>query len=116
MQYRRLGNSNLKVSTLCLGTMMFGQQTPFDEAARIVASAREHGLNFIDTADVYNHGQSEIDVGKLLVGQRHHWVLASKLGNPVSRAPNQSHYSRRWLIQETDTMLARLKRCVRWAT
>jgi aryl-alcohol dehydrogenase-like predicted oxidoreductase len=109
MQYRRLGNSNLKVSTLCLGTMMFGQQTPFDEAARIVASAREHGLNFIDTADVYNHGQSEIDVGKLLVGQRHDWVLASKLGNPVSRAPNQSHYSRRWLIQETDTMLARLQ-------
>ncbi|MDO8717446.1 MAG: aldo/keto reductase [Polaromonas sp.] len=109
MQYRRLGNSNLKVSTLCLGTMMFGRQTPFDEAARIVASAREHGLNFIDTADVYNHGQSEIDVGKLLVGQRHHWVLASKLGNPVSEAPNQSHYSRRWLMQETDTMLARLQ-------
>lgn len=109
MQYRRLGNSNLMVSTLCLGTMMFGRQTPFDEAARIVASAREHGLNFIDTADVYNHGQSEIDVGKLLVGQRHHWVLASKLGNPMSGAPNQSHYSRRWLMQETDTMLTRLQ-------
>lgn len=109
MQYRRLGNSNLMVSTLCLGTMMFGRQTPFDEAARIVASAREHGLNFIDTADVYNHGQSEIDVGKLLVGQRHHWVLASKLGNPMSGAPNQSHYSRRWLMQETDAMLTRLQ-------
>ena len=109
MQYRRLGNSNLKVSTLCLGTMMFGRQTPFDEASRIMASAREHGINFIDTADVYNHGQSEEDVGKLLAGQRHDWVLASKLGNPVNDGVNQSHYSRRWLIQETDAILARLQ-------
>ncbi len=109
MHYRRLGKSNLKVSTLCLGTMMFGKQTPFGEAASIVASAREHGLNFIDTADSYNHGQSEKDVGKLLTGQRQHWVLASKLGNPVSDAINESHYSRRWLIQQTDAILARLQ-------
>ena len=59
MQYRRLGTSNLKVSVLCLGTMMFGQQPPDDEAARLVASAKEHGINFIDTADVYNEGRSE---------------------------------------------------------
>ena len=109
MQYRRLGNSNLKVSTLCLGTMMFGQQTRFDEAARIVASAREHGINFVDSADVYNKGQSEKDLGKLLQGQRHHWVLASKLGNPVSALINEGHYSRRWLMQETDAILARLQ-------
>ena len=117
MPYRRLGSSNLKVSAFCLGTMMFGQQTPFEEAARIVASAREHGINFIDTADVYNKGQSERDVGKLLAGQRQHWVLASKLGNPIGRdavgaagsAVNQSHYSRRWLMQQTDAILARLE-------
>jgi aryl-alcohol dehydrogenase-like predicted oxidoreductase len=109
MQYRRLGTSNLKVSTLCVGTMMFGKQTPFDEAARIVASARDHGINFIDTADVYNKGESEKDLGKLLAGQRHHWVLASKLGNPVSEAVNESNYSRRWLIQQTDAILARLQ-------
>ena len=112
MQYRRLGSSNLKVSTLCLGTMMFGQQTPFEEAARIVASAREQGINFIDTADVYNHGQSEKDLGKLLSGQRHHWVLASKLGNSVgdvAKDINQSHYSRRWLVQQLDAILARLQ-------
>ena len=59
MNYRRLGTSNLRVSPLCLGTMMFGEQTPDDDAARIVASARDHGLNFIDTADVYNDGRSE---------------------------------------------------------
>jgi aryl-alcohol dehydrogenase-like predicted oxidoreductase len=116
MQYRRLGASNLKVSTLCLGTMMFGQQTPFEEAARIVASARDQGINFIDTADVYNHGQSEKDLGKLLSGQRQHWVLASKLGNLVSdpvgdptKDINQSHYSRRWLVQQLDAILARLQ-------
>lgn len=109
MQYRRLGSSNLKVSALCLGTMMFGRQTPFEEAARIVASAREHGLNFMDTADVYNHGQSEKDLGKLLSGQRHQWVLASKLGNPVSDAINEGNYSRRWMLQETEAILARLQ-------
>ena len=52
MNYRRLGNSNLQVSALCLGTMMFGDQTEAVEAQRIVASARERGVNFIDTADV----------------------------------------------------------------
>ena len=109
MHYRRLGTSNLKVSALCLGTMMFGQQTSFEEASSIVASAREHGINFIDTADVYNKGQSEIDVGKLLQGQRHQWVLASKLGNPVSDAVNEGHYSRRWLMQQTETILKRLQ-------
>jgi aryl-alcohol dehydrogenase-like predicted oxidoreductase len=109
MQYRRLGSSNLKVSAICLGTMMFGQQTPFEDAASIAASAREHGINFIDTADVYNQGQSEIDVGKLLQGQRHHWVLASKLGNPVSDKVNEGNYSRRWMMQQTNAILKRLQ-------
>jgi len=108
MQYRRLGKSNLKVSALCLGTMMFGDQTPIDEARSIVASAREHGVNFIDTADVYSKGKSEEMVGKLLQGQRSDWVLASKLGNAMSGAPNQSHYSRHWIVTETDNILRRL--------
>ena len=71
MHYRRLGSSNLKVSTLCLGTMMFGQQTPDEEAARIVAAAKAQGINFIDTADVYNEGRSETVLGKILAGQWH---------------------------------------------
>ncbi|MBB3213713.1 aryl-alcohol dehydrogenase-like predicted oxidoreductase [Herbaspirillum sp. Sphag1AN] len=109
MHYRRLGKSNLTVSALCLGTMMFGDQTDSKEAASIVASAREHGVNFIDTADVYSKGKSEEMVGTLLQGQRHEWVLASKLGNPMSETPNQSHYSRHWLVRETDNILRRLK-------
>lgn len=109
MKYRRLGTSNLKVSTLCLGTMMFGQQTPDDESARIVASAKDHGINFIDTADVYNQGASETLLGKLLAGQRQHWVLASKLGNKADEGVNEAHYSRSWIMRQTDAMLARLK-------
>jgi len=108
MQYRRLGKSNLKVSALCLGTMMFGDQTDLDEARRIVSSAREHGVNFIDTADVYTKGESEKMLGQLLNGQRYDWVLATKLGNSMSREPNHSHYSRHWIMREVDNSLSRL--------
>ncbi|TCT08601.1 aldo/keto reductase [Paralcaligenes ureilyticus] len=108
MQYRRLGKSNLKVSALCLGTMMFGDQTELDEARSIVASAHEHGINFIDTADVYTKGESEQMVGKLLHANRHDWVLATKLGNAMSAQPNQSHYSRSWMMREVDNSLRRL--------
>jgi len=101
--YQRLGRSNLRVSRLCLGTMMFGA---------IVASAREHGLNFIDTADVYNHGRSEEVLGRLLTEERHDWVLASKIGNAmeqgVSPSPNLSHYSRKWIVQGVEASLTRL--------
>jgi len=108
MQYRRLGKSNLKVSPLCLGTMMFGDQTDMNEAQRIVASAHEHGINFIDTADVYGKGRSEEMVGKLLQGNRNDWVLASKLGNRMSDKPNESHYSRTWIMREVENSLTRL--------
>ncbi|MBB5216052.1 aldo/keto reductase [Parapusillimonas granuli] len=108
MQYRRLGASNLKVSALCLGSMMFGDQTEFSEARDIVASAQEHGINFIDTADVYTKGKSEEMVGRLLQGRRDDWVLATKLGNAMSMRPNESHYSRHWITREVDNSLRRL--------
>jgi aryl-alcohol dehydrogenase-like predicted oxidoreductase len=108
MQYRRLGSSNLKVSALCLGTMMFADQTDFDEAQRIVASAQDQGLNFMDTADVYSRGACEEMVGKILRGRRNEWVLATKLGNSMKSLPNHSHYSRRWMVQELDDSLRRL--------
>ncbi|NYT43844.1 aldo/keto reductase [Alcaligenaceae bacterium] len=108
MQYQRLGNSNLQVSALCLGSMMFGDQTDQAEAARIVDSAADHGINFIDTADVYGKGASEQMVGRLIAAKRHDWVLATKLGNAMSKAPNQSHYSRHWMIREVEASLQRL--------
>ncbi|CAM3525382.1 aldo/keto reductase [Paracidovorax anthurii] len=109
MHYRRLGRSNLQVSALCLGTMMFGDQTGREEAAAIVADARGRGVNFIDTADVYTKGASEAMLGDLLAGQRHDWVLATKLGNKMGEGPNQGRYSRAWMLREVEASLSRLR-------
>ena len=109
MQYRNLGKCNLKVSALCLGAMMFGDQTDRAAAADIVASAHDKGVNFIDTADVYTHGASEEMLGELLKGTRQDWVLATKLGNKMSDRVNESHYSRIWMMREVDASLRRLQ-------
>lgn len=109
MHYRPLGHSPLQVSTLCLGTMMFADQTPLDEARRIVDHAHDHGVNFIDTADVYSKGGSETMLGQLLQGRRDHWVLATKLGNAMSERPNERGYSRAWVLRECEASLQRLQ-------
>jgi len=109
MHYRNLGRSNLKVSALCLGTMMFGDQTAQPEAAAIVADAHARGVNYIDTADVYTKGASETMLGTLLKGQRHDWVLATKLGNKMSERVNEGHYSRSWMLRSIAASLARLQ-------
>ncbi len=109
MIYRNLGKHNLQVSALCLGTMMFGDQTDATEAARIVDHAHEHGVNFIDTADVYTKGVSEQVVGTVLQDQRHDWVLATKLGNKMSDRVNEQHYSRSWMMREVEASLRRLR-------
>ena len=108
MQYRRLGKSNLRVSTICLGTMMFGDQTALDEARNIVAAAGANGVNFIDTADVYSKGASEEMVGAILQGSRNEWVLATKLGNPMGKGQNEGHYSRSWVMRAVEQSLQRL--------
>ena len=109
MQYRNLGNSHLKVSALCLGTMMFGDQTGRDEAAAIVDDAHANGINYIDTADVYTKGASEVMVGEVIKVTRDDWVLATKLGNKMSARPNQGHYSRAWILHEVEASLKRLQ-------
>src|SRR5690606_8124191 len=78
MRYRVLGRSGIKVSELCLGTMNFGGPTDEPEAQRIIGDALEHGVNFIDTADVYTDGRSEEIIGRALEGRRHQVVLATK--------------------------------------
>ena len=108
MKTQALGKSQLQVSRLCLGAMMFGDQTDKTEAASIVASAKAQGVNFIDTADVYTKGASECMVGELLKGQRNAWVLATKLGNTMSAAPNEGAYSRTWMLRAIDASLQRL--------
>ncbi len=109
MLYRNLGKSPLRVSALCLGTMMFGDQTDRAEAGRIVAHAHEHGVNFIDSADVYSKGGSEEMTGALIKAQRHDWVLATKLGNPMSQRVNTGHCSRSWIMHAVDASLRRLQ-------
>src|SRR5260221_7069550 len=108
MEYRSLGNSGLKVSPICLGTMMFGDRTDAAEAGRIVASARDAGVNFIDTADVYAKGESERVTGKLIAADRDRWVLATKVANAMSDDPNRRGTGRKWIAAAIDESLARL--------
>ena len=82
MLYRRLGDSGLEVSEICLGTMMFGDRTDAATAQRIIDSAFDAGVNFIDTADVYVKGASEKIVGAAIAANRRRWILATKVGMP----------------------------------
>jgi aryl-alcohol dehydrogenase-like predicted oxidoreductase len=108
MQYRNLGKSGVKVSRLCLGTMTFGGPTDEPTAGRIVANAKDQGVNFIDTADGYTGGKSEEVVGRAIGNQRNDWVLATKLGNVRGKWPNQGGLSRKWVIQCAEESLRRL--------
>jgi len=108
MNYKLLGRSGLAVSPVCLGTMMFGGRSDDSTAARIVGSAQDAGINFIDTADVYNDGKSERVVGRLIRKQRDHWVLATKGGNAMGPGPNERGLGRRWLMRAVEGSLGRL--------
>jgi aryl-alcohol dehydrogenase-like predicted oxidoreductase len=110
MQYRTLGSTGVQVSTLVLGAMNFsalGRTTP-DEATAIVDAAMAGGVNLIDTADMYGHGESEEMVGKAIAGRRDDVVLATKAGMPMGDERNHRGSSRRWLVTELDNSLRRL--------
>jgi len=108
MEYRRLGASGLEVSTICLGTMTFGDRTDATEARRIVDDAHAAGVNFIDTADAYGKGASEQIVGPAIKANRRQWILATKVGNVMTAKPHDGGLSRRWVLQACDDSLARL--------
>ena len=113
MEYRKLGHGGLQVSPICLGTMMFGDRTDAAESGRIVAAARDAGVNFIDTADVYTKGESERITGKLIAPDRDRWVLATKVANPMPGAdgkddPNRRGTSRKWIMRAVEESLERL--------
>ncbi|HZP77400.1 MAG TPA: aldo/keto reductase [Pseudolabrys sp.] len=108
MEYRQLGRSGLRVSPLCLGVMMFGDATEEAVAARIVAKAREAGVNFLDTADAYAKGASEEIIGRLIGNDRHAFILATKVGNPVHGVAESGGLSRRWIMRAVDMSLQRL--------
>ncbi|HVO41221.1 MAG TPA: aldo/keto reductase [Aggregatilineales bacterium] len=112
MQYRSLGRTGVKVSALCLGCMNFGFPTPEDEALTLIDYALDQGINFLDTANVYNRGRSEEIVGKALRrnGKRDRIVLATKVhgrmdDNDVLAEGN----NRRHIIAQCEASLRRLQ-------
>lgn len=109
MEYRPLGRSPLQISPLTLGTMMFGGATDADESLRIIRHARDQGINSMDTADMYNKGETEKVVAKAIAGERDYWVLASKVGNRMGDGPNQGGFSRKWVIEGVEASLQRLE-------
>ena len=105
-----MGGTGVKVSHLCLGAMMFGAwgNTDHEESVRIIHTALDGGVNFVDTADVYSKGESEEIVGKALQGRRDQVVLATKFHGRMSDDPNAAGNSRRWIHQACDASLRRL--------
>lgn len=113
MRYKLLGNSGLRVSELCLGTMTFGEDwgwgAPFDECKTIYEAFREAGGNFIDTANIYTNGTSEKYVGELITSERDAIVLATKYSNGISSSdPNGAGNHRKRMVQSVEASLKRL--------
>jgi aryl-alcohol dehydrogenase-like predicted oxidoreductase len=117
MDYRQLGRSGLRVSTLTLGTMTIGGNGPrasigsvdLDGARRQIDLCLDAGINLIDTADVYSAGVSEEIVGQALVGRRDRVLLATKARMPMGEGPNDAGLSRHHLIEGCEASLRRLR-------
>ncbi|WP_322507179.1 aldo/keto reductase [Anaerolinea sp.] len=111
MEYRMLGRTGVMVSPLCLGAMNFGGPTGEEESIRIIHRALDAGINFIDTANVYNAGMSEMIVGKALKesGRRDSVVLATKVYGKMGEGPNESGVSRLHILKACEDSLRRLQ-------
>ncbi|MFE2411788.1 aldo/keto reductase [Kitasatospora sp. NPDC059408] len=113
MRYRVLGGTGIEVSAYCLGTMMFGAigNPDHDDCVRIIHTALDRGINFVDTADMYSAGESEEIVGKALAarGDRDDIVLATKVHFPMGEGRNRGGNSRRWIVREVEESLRRLR-------
>ena len=109
MEYVNLGRSGLKVSRICLGTNMFGAGYVDDSRAiSVVDAAIDNGINFIDTADLYNDGRSEVVLGKALAGKRHDVVIGTKGFSQMGPGVNDRGLSRKHLIDAVEGSLRRL--------
>ena len=108
MEYRGLGSSGLKVSEVCLGAMMFGGPTSEKDSIRIIERAIDAGINFIDTANVYNQGESERVVGKAIRSIRDDVVIATKVMGSMGEGVNQSGTSRYHIMTQVEESLKRL--------
>ena len=111
MDHRPLGRTGIRVSPLCLGAMMFGGKTSPADSAAIIDRALDAGINFIDTANVYNQGRSEEAVGEALQrnGRRSQVILATKVHGRMGDDPNAMGNTRRHIIEQCEASLRRLK-------
>jgi len=108
MEIINLAGTGLNVSRVCLGTMTFGGQMNEKDSTEVIARALDAGVNFVDTADIYTGGQSEILTGKGLKGKRDGVVLASKVGGPSEEGPNGRGLSRKHILSAVENSLKRL--------
>ncbi len=110
MQMRTLGRTGIKVSPYCLGTMMLGAWGNPDhgDGVAMVHRALEAGINFVDTADTYSAGESEVILGAALAGRRDDVVISTKAYFPMGTDPNRAGNSRRWLTRAVEDSLRRL--------
>jgi aryl-alcohol dehydrogenase-like predicted oxidoreductase len=109
MEYRKLGNSGLMVSEIGLGGNNFGWWIDEPASLAVINQAMESGINFIDTADVYDRGHSEEIIGRALKGKRSQVILATKFGMPMGNNPNQKGGSRYYILQAVENSLKRLQ-------
>jgi aryl-alcohol dehydrogenase-like predicted oxidoreductase len=111
MRFRTLGGTGIRVSSYCLGAMMFGAagNPDHEDCVRIIHTALDGGINFIDTADVYSQGESEEIVGAALRGRRDDVVLATKAHGAMGQDINMKGNSRRWIVREVENSLRRLQ-------
>ena len=111
MEYRVLGRTGVKVSPLCLGVMNFGGPTGKEESFAILNRALDGGFTFLDTANVYNAGESERIVGEALKqnGRRHQVILATKVHGKVGDGPNDQGGSRYHILRACEDSLRRLQ-------
>jgi len=108
MQYRKLKGTGLMVSNLSVGTMMFGNQVDEKEGVEIINYALDNGINFIDTANIYNNGLSETITGIALKGRRDEAVLSTKIRNNLTGRVNDEGLSRVHMISAVEACLKRL--------
>ena len=108
MEYRPLGQTGVRVSRLCLGTMSFGGDADEAESAKMYAACREAGINLFDCADQYNKGRSEEILGSLVRGHRDEVVIATKCFNPTGNDVNARGASRRHVSRAVEASLKRL--------
>jgi aryl-alcohol dehydrogenase-like predicted oxidoreductase len=108
MEYRTLGRTGVQVSCLCMGTMSFGGEADEETAAAMFHRCREVGINFFDTANVYNGGRSEEILGRLIADCRNEIVLTSKVYSPMGDDVNARGLSRRHVMLAVEASLKRL--------